>query len=149
MPQVSDDDVMTGVRTRWAAVPALNTLVPAARVYRDRAAESTPRPYAAVEVEEEDREYFSGSAFLAKYTVRVFVFTLAAAGDAAAIRQAVDTAFGGTLASPTAGLTVPNATVAHCLARPGGAVKPTAERVDGSDAVQVAAVFEVLVQGTR
>ena len=149
MPQVTDDDVATGVRTHWAVASALNTLVSATRVYADRAAEKAARPYGVVEVEEEDREYFSGSAFLATYRVTLSAYTLADAANAGAIRDAMAAAFGGTASDPTAGLTVPNATVCHCLTRPGGSNRPTAERADGKDVIRATQVFEVLLQGTR
>lgn len=151
MGMVTDDDVAEGVRSRWAALTGtgqVGDLIPVARVYRDVAAEKTPFPFAVLKVEETGRELFSGNTVLVDYLVTVEAYLTADAADGPT-RRAIEAAFGGSAGAVTAGLTVPNAGVVHCLGRPGGATRPTAERVDGKDVKRVVAAFDLKVQGTR
>lgn len=150
MPTVTDSDVAAGVRTRWAAVSALTSIIPAASVWRGRAPERQAFPYARINVTEEDRELTSGAAYLARFRVEIDCYLAAEPPGAGTLRAALDAAFNGTSTDPTAGLTVANATaVLHCLALPGTTSRPTTERVDGADVVRVSASFEVYLQGAR
>lgn len=154
MPTPTVNDVAAGVRTRWAAVTALNAIVPATAVFLGRAAEkvsgtvSAP-PYARLVVTETERELFSGSVYVAKFRVEVDAFTAADPPVAGDLRAALDAALNGTSTTPAAGLTVANATVLSSMALPGATARPTGERIDGKDTVRVSCSFEAMLQAAR
>lgn len=149
MPTVTPDDVADAIRTAWAAATPLDALIPAAGVYRDRAAEGTAPPYAALKIEEGRRELFSGSAYVQPYTATVEAYTAADPPNAGAVRLALDVTFVGTAGNPNAGLAVANGKVVHSRGAPGGEARPSQVRLDGKDVVKVVARYELLVQGGR
>lgn len=148
MPLVTSDDVRAGFLTRWAAVPELNGIIAAEKVYEGRAAEGTAPPYARLVTTEGTRELMTGAVYLQRFNVRVEAFTLAEGGTPS-IRTALDAAFAGTSAAPAAGLAVTSGSVIHSKGLPGGSTAPTYRRIDGKDVNQVTAYFEILVQGNR
>jgi hypothetical protein len=155
VPTVTVNNVSAGIRTRWAAVSALNALVPSTAVFLGRGAEKVSTtalvpPYARLVVTETSRELFSGSPYLAKFRVEVEAYTAAEPAVAGTVHEALNAAFNGTDSAPAAGITVPNATaVLGSIALPGAATRPTGERIDGKDVVRVSAAFEVMLQGSR
>lgn len=152
MPTVTPDDVRAGFLARWAAVPGLQNQIPAARVYESRAAEQTELPYARLTTRAGGSEGTSGNRYLQRFTVQVEAYTN---GEAvpdnalpANVAGALDEAFRGDEANPSAGLTVPHATaVVRSKALPGGGSATTGRRVDAKDVVRVTAAYEILVQG--
>lgn len=142
------DDMADGIRTRWAAVSALNTAIPATRVYSGRIAEGVAFPNARLKVADDSRELNSGSLVLQKYRVTIEAYVVDDAAAKAA-RKALDSAFDGSSSDPKAGLTCADATVIWSRLQPGGSSTPTNERLNGEDVVRVTATYMVLVQGAR
>lgn len=134
---------------------ALQAIVPATAVFLGRAAEKvsttiTAPPYARLTVVETDRELFSGDQYVAQFRVDVDAYTAAEPPVAGTLRAALDAAFNGNLASPSAGLTVANATgVLVSRAIPGSTARPTTERVDGKDVIRVSASYEIVLEASR
>lgn len=149
MPTPTDSDVAAGIRTRWAATTSLNSIIASTAVWRGRAPERATFPYARFNVTETEREITSGIAYLAKFRVDIDCYVAADPPAAGTLRAALDAAFNGTVSSPTAGLTVSNATVLTCAALSGTTSRPTTERVDGKDVVRVSCAYEVYLIGTR
>lgn len=147
---VTDTDIAASVRTRWAAVAALEAIVPAASVYRGKVGENTAYPNARLKVIEGDTELTSGSITLTKWRVEIecYVSTQPPIGNT--LRAALDAAFQGSDTAPAAGLSVTNATaVLHSMALPGGRTEPTGERQDNKDTLRTTASYEILVQHSR
>ena len=152
MAVVTDSDVAAAVLTRWAAVSALNAIIPSTGVWRGRATERSTLPYATVVVTEQDRELTSGSAYLATFLVEIEAYTNDTGTTTAALSAALDAAFNGSSSAPAAGLSVTNATAVLYAQADGGATsRPTAnERSGGSkDTRRTTAKYRVLVQGSR
>jgi hypothetical protein len=145
---VNESDVRDGVMTRWAAAAVLDALIPAARVYADRIAEKSAWPAAAVVVREGEVTRCGGGVYLRRFTLTVVAQTLQALADERPIRAALTAAFGGTAANPTAGLTVPGATVLSCLEGDGGS-RTEGRRLDGGDLLRLTAEFEILLWGIQ
>lgn len=152
MATVSDSDVAAAVLTRWAAVSALNNLIPSTAVWRGRATERSTMPYATLVVTEQDRELTSGAIYLATFVVDFECYTNDPAATTAALSAALDAAFNGTSSAPAAGLSVTNATaVLHSMRDGGGTSRPTmSDRSGGSkDTRRTTASYRILLQGDR
>jgi hypothetical protein len=153
MPTVTTLDVAAGLRTRWAAVSALVAVVPVARVFVGRTGEKisgtiTQPPYARLNITEGEPELFSGPAYVQDFDVMVEVY-LTDETTPNTLRSNLDAAFHGGSTTPTAGITVSNATVLHSMARGGGNVKPTNERINGKDVLRVTANYRLKLEGNR
>lgn len=144
---VHEKDITEGMRTHWAAASTLAALIPAERVYADRIAEKTAWPAAAIKVEEGDLTRCGSGKYLREFTVEVVAETIAANGDDDAIRAALSAAFGGDDTDPTAGLTLPGATVMHLIEERGGGVRPTPFRQNGSDFLRLTSRFVIMLHG--
>lgn len=140
MPVVPDD-VLDGLRALWAGsrMPSLVT----GGLYHGRATTSAQKPYAAIKATEGDREEFSGTAYLQRYTVEVTVWSSDAPPEMAEIRRELSR-----LLDRTADLSIPNARVVHVRGR-GGRLEVAAAQQDANDVLIAAGTWDVLVESTR
>jgi hypothetical protein len=146
-------DISAGVKSTWAAVPALAALIPANRLYFGRSAEGTPLPYAHFEIEDVSAyfggtEYFSGRFY--KKAVHVNFVSHWAATDAnlPAYATAVREHLGWTATAPGGAWALPNVVV---LASPPDIEKMEMEeeRIDGADIVKHESAFFLTLQADR
>lgn len=152
MADVTLPDIMAGVKTTWAAASSLTAIVPAARVYFDRAAETTVYPYVVYTFDDVSAyfggtEYFSGSQYIKVTRVNFEVYgtrstnwqTLAAAmGDA----------LGWSKDNPAASWSIPNASIKSAMPEVEG-TELTVERQDGEDIMKYSSSFTVTMEANR
>lgn len=144
MAIVTAEDVAAGVKTKWDAdtgVSGLATLVTGGLHYQ-RVKEGVAPPYAALAVEEDEQEDFSGTDYIKKFTFRIDCYGEQPVSSLA-IRRALAALF-----DRTTGLTITNATTLHVKPM-GGKLEITTARRNASDVVLASGVWEVLVQGSR
>lgn len=149
MARVTVEDVAQGIRNRWAAVTALDALVPAESVYVGRAAEGTAFPYAVLTVTEGTGIAMTGGKKLQRFKVKVEAYTATSPATASTLRGYLNTAFAGRAGDPTSGVTVATAVaVVHCQDDGGGGdvTELTGVRHDNADTVKLTAGYEVLLQ---
>ena len=144
------DNIVDAYLTRWAAVSALNSLVPSTSVYTGLTAELIGFPKARIMVEDGPSEYTSGAKFFMKFKVKFETFILGPT-NATAIRAALDAAFqASTATGPSAGLTVTNAVgVIHSKRQPGGTLAPTGEKINNQNVNKIACEYELMLEANR
>ncbi len=146
-------NIAAGVRTSWAADATLTAIVPASRVYFQRAAGGTTLPYVVYTFEGVSAyfggtEYFSGGKYVKVTRILFDVYATPDATDLDAIGQAMSNAFGSSTASSAAGWTIPNAVILYAQPEV-EALELTDERVSGQDVVKYSSSFTVKMQADR
>lgn len=153
MPDVTLVDVSKGVESSWAAAGAsVTNIVPANRVYFQRAAEGTPLPYCVYSFDDVSAfyggtEYFSGSAYIKKTRVKFSIYTTREY-DVQTLATAVNDAFGWETADPAMSWTIPNAVVLAAVPEV-EKMELTEERVGGEDIIRYDTSFTLILQSER
>lgn len=142
-------DVSTALAIRWAALTALNAIIPAAsKLYLGRTAERTAFPRARAMVEKTGSEGTSGPLVLVKFGVVVEAYVLDS--DSTAVGGLIEKLMNWNNGmAGSVGWNLPNGLMIQVKPLPGGTTKPTGEQRDGKDVVIVSSKWEALVEGER
>lgn len=147
MADVTIWGIAAGAKATWAGTP-LDTLVPSARLYLGtRAASGTIYPCATLQIEDGDKEYFSGSTYIAKAKVTVKIYgdrTL----DWDAVGKYLAGIFGGTSGRPAGQWGIANAEL-KCAMPGEEVIEVLNEKDDGEDLIEYTRSFELTIQAER
>jgi hypothetical protein len=145
-------DISDGVRATWGGAASLTAIVPAARVYFQRAAEGTALPYVVYTFDDVSAyfggtEYFSGSKYIKVTRVNFDVYGTRAVGWST-LAQAMSDTFGWTTANSAGSWVIDNAVILSAMPEV-EALEVTDERVAGEDIQKYSSSFTVKMQADR
>lgn len=150
---VSLVDIVEGAKSSWASVSALTAIIPASRVYFQRAAESTSLPYALVTTDDVSAFYggteYDSSQYYKKSTRVNFKVYFPADFDISAFATILNDAFGWTATNPAASWTIPNAIKILSAMPEVEKLEIEEERVDGKDVIRYESSFTVTMVAYR
>lgn len=152
MPDTTIWNISAGVKATWAAAASLTAIIPADRVFFQRAAEGTTLPYLVYTFDDISAffggtEYFSGAKYV-KQTRVLFDAYGTPATDWEAFSQAVNDALTWTSTDRNASWSITNATVLSAMPET-EAVELTDERVNGEDVLKYSFGVTLTMQADR
>ena len=152
MADVTLWDISKGVRDTWAASSALVALIPANRLYYQRAPEATQYPLATYEFEDISAffggtEYYSGRDYIKMTRVKFAVYATQDY-DFSALAQVMNNTFGWSNETPDATWQIPNAEVLSAMPEVEG-IEVTGERYQNLDIIKYTSSFTLTLQGDR